>query len=214
MPAIYLWEYKIWLLGDARPSSAGGLRFGISRSAITCIGRRFFTVGRPLLIGSLIIGLPSAAIVYFICRGIGHEPSGAQGERELKFSRRRHGSCIIEAGRCALLSRRRRPGRTSKLMKSLLVIASSLLLCSCADMVVTKTYTSSTGSRRRSTRRISMPKTRVRYPDQLRGRGERIRPRFTSGRFCIDSAIFRGDEAASEGEMPIRKALTPVAICR
>ncbi len=29
--------------------------------------------------------------------------------------------------------------------------------------------------------------------------------------FCIDSAIFRGDEAASDGEMPMRKALTPVA---
>lgn len=29
--------------------------------------------------------------------------------------------------------------------------------------------------------------------------------------FCIDTAIFKGDVAASEGEMPIRKALTPVA---
>jgi hypothetical protein len=28
--------------------------------------------------------------------------------------------------------------------------------------------------------------------------------------FCIDTAIFRGDEAASDGEMPIRKALTPI----
>jgi len=28
--------------------------------------------------------------------------------------------------------------------------------------------------------------------------------------FCIDSAVFEGDEAASDGEMPIRKALTPV----
>ncbi len=27
--------------------------------------------------------------------------------------------------------------------------------------------------------------------------------------FCIDSAVFRDDEAASDGEMPIRKALTP-----
>ena len=30
----------------------------------------FFTVGRPLLVGSLIIGLPSAGMVYFICRGL------------------------------------------------------------------------------------------------------------------------------------------------
>jgi hypothetical protein len=28
--------------------------------------------------------------------------------------------------------------------------------------------------------------------------------------FCIDTAVFKGDEAATEGEMPIRKALTPV----
>ena len=28
--------------------------------------------------------------------------------------------------------------------------------------------------------------------------------------FCIDTAVFQGDEAASDGEMPIRKALTPV----
>ena len=29
--------------------------------------------------------------------------------------------------------------------------------------------------------------------------------------FCIDNATFVGDEAASEGEMPLRKALTPVS---
>ena len=28
--------------------------------------------------------------------------------------------------------------------------------------------------------------------------------------FCIDTAVFQGDEAASDGEMPIRKALAPV----
>jgi len=28
--------------------------------------------------------------------------------------------------------------------------------------------------------------------------------------FCIDTAVFQGDEALSDGEMPIRKALTPV----
>jgi hypothetical protein len=28
--------------------------------------------------------------------------------------------------------------------------------------------------------------------------------------FCIDTAVFEGDEGASDGEMPIRKALTPV----
>ena len=28
--------------------------------------------------------------------------------------------------------------------------------------------------------------------------------------FCIDTAVFRGDEALSDGEMPIRKAIAPV----
>src|SRR5260370_42156028 len=28
--------------------------------------------------------------------------------------------------------------------------------------------------------------------------------------FCIDTAVFEGDEALSDGEMPIRKALSPV----
>lgn len=28
--------------------------------------------------------------------------------------------------------------------------------------------------------------------------------------FCIDTAIFKGDQTPSEGEMPIRKALTPI----
>ena len=27
--------------------------------------------------------------------------------------------------------------------------------------------------------------------------------------FCIDTAVFKGDEALSDGEMPIRKALSP-----
>ena len=30
--------------------------------------------------------------------------------------------------------------------------------------------------------------------------------------FCIDNSVFQGDEAASDGEMPIRKALTPVEL--
>ena len=30
--------------------------------------------------------------------------------------------------------------------------------------------------------------------------------------FCIDQSVFQGDEAASDGEMPIRKALAPVEL--
>lgn len=32
--------------------------------------------------------------------------------------------------------------------------------------------------------------------------------------FCIDTAVFEGDEAASDGEMPIRKALAPVELAQ
>ena len=32
--------------------------------------------------------------------------------------------------------------------------------------------------------------------------------------FCIDTAIFKGDQTPSDGEMPIRKALIPDSICR
>ena len=69
MPAIYLWEYKFgfWTM-------YGHLPHRISFRALS-LGDYFqwatlFTVGRPLLVGSLIVGLPSATIVYFICRGL------------------------------------------------------------------------------------------------------------------------------------------------
>ena len=96
-------------------------------------------------------------------------------------------------------------------MKSLLVaLSSSFLLCSCADMYVTNATVGSSGRA-----------TAASDPKDFGGmngvhtvtncgigasapRAIYIRP------FCIDTAIFRGDEAASDGEMPIRKALTPV----
>ena len=96
-------------------------------------------------------------------------------------------------------------------MKSFIAIASCLLLCSCADMVVTKTYVPNSGGQ--APAGVVDAKdvgSRVRYQTNC-GVGESnplaiyIRP------FCIDSAVFRGDEAASAGEMPLRKALTPVA---
>jgi hypothetical protein len=95
-------------------------------------------------------------------------------------------------------------------MKSFFVIASSILLCSCADMYVTKTdvatpcgsaaaaidtkdYGSGTGVHM-VTCGVGASNPRAIY----------IRP------FCIDTAVFEGNVAASDGEMPIRKALTPV----
>ncbi|MDQ6654241.1 MAG: DUF2791 family P-loop domain-containing protein [Verrucomicrobiota bacterium] len=92
------------------------------------------------------------------------------------------------------------------------ILSSSLLLCSCADMYVTKTdvagsghasyaavdakdYGSVSGVRMTNNCGVGAAHPKAIY----------IRP------FCIDNATFMGDEAASVGEMPIRKALTPVS---
>ena len=55
------------------------------------------------------------------------------------------------------------------------------------------------------------------FPNQLIAAFDKLKPETQNNPraiyirpFCIDTAIFVGDEAASAGEMPIRKALTPV----
>jgi uncharacterized protein DUF4410/bacteriophage exclusion system BrxC/D-like protein len=95
-------------------------------------------------------------------------------------------------------------------MKFFIVIVSGILLCSCADMYVTRTDVAtgcgrdaaaidakdygSTGVHMTTNCGVGATNPRAIY----------IRP------FCIDTAVFEGDEAASDGEMPIRKALTPI----
>jgi hypothetical protein len=96
-------------------------------------------------------------------------------------------------------------------MKPFLALLSSFLLCSCADMVVTKTdvaggshttaavsdskdYDSKSGIRMVVNCGVGASAPKAIY----------IRP------FCIDTAIFKGDQTPSDGEMPIRKALTPI----
>ncbi len=96
-------------------------------------------------------------------------------------------------------------------MKSLIVILSSGLLCACADMVVTKTdvATPGGGGVAAPTDAKDIGSTGV-YMTTNCGVGA-TNPRAIYIRpFCIDNAIFKGDEADSDGEMPIRKALTPV----
>jgi hypothetical protein len=95
-------------------------------------------------------------------------------------------------------------------MKSFIAIVSSLLLCSCADMVVTKSRVSNSGARATVDAKDIGSTERIHYDANCgvgaaNPAGIYIRP------FCIDSAIFRGDEATTDAEMPIRKALTPVA---
>jgi Domain of unknown function (DUF4410) len=95
-------------------------------------------------------------------------------------------------------------------MKSVIAIASSLLLCSCADMYVTHTDVSTPGGHgvaaidskdygSKGVHMITNCGVGAANPKAIY-----IRP------FCIDTAVFRGDEALSDGEMPIRKALAPV----
>ena len=92
---------------------------------------------------------------------------------------------------------------------SLALLAGSLLLTSCADMYVTKSsaggggaasidskdYGSVSGVRMTTNCGVGAYDPKAIY----------IRP------FCIDGASFSGDQTASDGEMPLRKALTPVS---
>jgi hypothetical protein len=94
-------------------------------------------------------------------------------------------------------------------MKSFVALLSGLLLCSCADMYVSKTDVATPGgqggapidAKDYGSMGIRMTHCGVGVTNP---RAIYIRP------FCIDSAVFEGDEASSDGEMPIRKALTPV----
>src|ERR1700730_2521126 len=97
-------------------------------------------------------------------------------------------------------------------MKTLIATVFSILLCSCADMRVTRTYVATPG--RQASAQIDAKDFGSRGVHMITNCGVGasnpiaiyIRP------FCIDTAVFQGDEAASDGEMPIRKALTPVEL--
>lgn len=69
MPAIYFWEYRVgmWALHRQRASHSG---LGHLPLRDFMKWTTFFTVGQPLLVGSLFLALPSAAIVYFLMRGL------------------------------------------------------------------------------------------------------------------------------------------------
>ena len=76
MPAIYLWEYKIgfWALHGFLPER-------VHRPFTDYLQwETFFSLGRPLLAGSAIIGLPCAVVVYFVCRGLVTSHRAARGE--------------------------------------------------------------------------------------------------------------------------------------
>jgi hypothetical protein len=94
-------------------------------------------------------------------------------------------------------------------MKSFIAIISSVLLCSCADMYVTKSQVAGGGAAAgavdskdfgsRGVRMITNCGVGAHCPSAIY-----IRP------FCVDTAVVQGDVAHSDGEIPIRKALMPV----
>ena len=68
-PAIYLWEYKMgmWALHGRIPQRPG-FRHVPLREYMEWT--TFFTVGQPLLVGTLFIALPAAVVTYFAMRGV------------------------------------------------------------------------------------------------------------------------------------------------
>lgn len=126
------------------------------------------------------------------------------------FSNGRHESCIKEGQQ---IPRYRTQNDGARMpfttMKPLIALFSSLLLCACADMRVTSSTVGSSGAASAPVDAKDFGSGGVHMVTNC-GIGAHdpraiyIRP------FCIDTATFTGDEAASAGEMPIRKALTPI----
>jgi uncharacterized protein DUF4410 len=94
-------------------------------------------------------------------------------------------------------------------MKSLIALAISFLLCSCASMYVTKSQVASSSGSAAIDAKDFGSQNDVHMVSCGVGASHPVaiylRP------FCIDTAVFKGDIAPSDGEMPIRKALTPIA---
>lgn len=68
-PVILLWEYRMgmWVLHGAIPQRP---KFRTIRLRDYMEWTTFFTLGQPMLIGSLFFAVPSAALVYFLLRAL------------------------------------------------------------------------------------------------------------------------------------------------
>lgn len=93
-------------------------------------------------------------------------------------------------------------------MKFFIAIISSVLLCSCADMYVTKSQVAGGGSSAAIDTKDYGSKGV--YMTTNCGVGAHCPSAIYIRPFCVDTAVFQGDQANSDGEMPIRKALAPV----
>ncbi|MEP6822077.1 MAG: DUF2062 domain-containing protein [Chthoniobacterales bacterium] len=69
MPAIYFWEYRagMWALARPRHSSMSFRHLPVHD---LMEWTTFFTVGQPLLVGSLLLALPAAVVFYFFAKGL------------------------------------------------------------------------------------------------------------------------------------------------
>src|SRR6267143_1269868 len=95
-------------------------------------------------------------------------------------------------------------------MKPLIALLSTFIFCSCADMVVTKTDVAGSSSRTASSDAKDFDaKNGIRMVTNC-GVGASGPKAIYISPFCIDTAVFKGDQTPSDGEMPIRKALTPI----
>ena len=94
-------------------------------------------------------------------------------------------------------------------MKPFLALLSSILLCSCADMYVTKTEVATPGGGAGPAIDAKDFGSGIHMTTSC-GVGASNPQAIYVRPFCIDTAVFEGDQANSEGEMPIRKALAPV----
>jgi Domain of unknown function (DUF4410) len=94
-------------------------------------------------------------------------------------------------------------------MKNFILIALSVALCGCADMYVTRTEVAGSSGRGAAATDAKDFDKGVHFVTNC-GVGASNPSAIYIRPFCIDTAVFKGDEALTDGEMPIRKALTPV----
>lgn len=111
--------------------------------------------------------------------------------------------------RLAFCLDKRAAGSRQNIMKHFIVVALSILLCACADMYVTKTDVATPGGRGAASIDAKDFGKGVHFVTNC-GVGASNPSAIYIRPFCIDTAVFKGDEALTDGEMPIRKALTPV----
>jgi hypothetical protein len=98
-------------------------------------------------------------------------------------------------------------------MKYLIAIISSVLLCSCGDMYVSKTHVAGGGGTSAAIDAKDFDSKGVHMVTNC-GVGAYAPSAIYIRPFCVDTSVFQGDQANSDGEMPIRKALAPVEFAK